>query len=66
LRLDETAGDDEVDGRGRVVALADGTVVGFSDGSRRVTGALRSGSRGSDKSIVVQALSATMRPGNNP
>jgi hypothetical protein len=53
-------------GTALLVVLPDGAVVLLSDVERRITGALRSESRGSDKSMVVQLLNKVVAHRTNP
>ena len=53
-------------GTALLVVLPDGAVVLLSDVERRITGALRSDSRGSDKSMVVQLLNKVVAHRTNP
>ena len=64
--MPDVEGDWETGGTESVVVLADGAVVLLLGGGRRVTGALRSDSRGSDKSMVVQLLNKVAAHRTNP
>ena len=62
----DVEGDCEMGGTALLVVLPDGAVVLLSDVERRITGALRSDSRGSDKSMVVQLLNKVVAHRTNP